>query len=194
MTDSINLRTRAGPSQSKRLSCYSCVRATASRNSLHGRNTGAARGGTGTSSPVRGLRPVRAARSLTVNVPNPRSCTLRCCSRLMTTDARNPSMTACVAVRVNPMRSAISFARSAFVTFLSESVLMRNFPRRTMQVRSRRAYEDVSHASGQAVRNSQRRTVPEQRRFSEYAIEKPLSRRWRANDRRIVVQPAYATR
>ena len=48
---------------------------TRSRSSLPALKNGTAFSSTGTASPVRGLRPVRASRRLTVNAPNPRSST-----------------------------------------------------------------------------------------------------------------------
>ena len=45
---------------------------TIARSSLEGLNTGTARGGTSTGSPVRGLRARRLLRSRTLKVPKPR--------------------------------------------------------------------------------------------------------------------------
>src|SRR5262245_6974952 len=77
--------------------------------------TGTLRGGTGTASPVRGLRAMRDLRSLTLKVPNPRISMWWPCERARATALRNASTVSATSFLVRPVRSEIWSTISALV-------------------------------------------------------------------------------
>src|SRR6266545_3245384 len=81
--------------------------ATMSFSSFDTLNTGTLRGGTGTASPVRGLRAMRDLRSLTRKVPKPRISMWWPCASARATAFRNESTVSATSFLVSPVRSEI---------------------------------------------------------------------------------------
>src|SRR5262245_5070962 len=86
-----------------------------SLSSLDTLNTGTRRGGTGTDSPVRGLRARRDFRSFTLKVPKPRISMCLPEASARDTASRNWSTVSATSFFVRPVRSAISSTISALV-------------------------------------------------------------------------------